>query len=390
MALKLTTILGARPQFVKASALSRRVAQLNAEGAAIEETIVHTGQHYDQGMSDVFFSELAIPQPTLRLAAAGDDRAGRFAAMVSGLGDFLGRARPDVVLVFGDTDTTLAGALTASQLGIPVAHVEAGLRSYNRTMPEETNRVLTDHISRFLFCPTTTAVANLAAEGIFEGRNVGEGRSVGDGRGADDARVLVSLCGDIQLETLRHYAAASRLAPGIREQVHGLTRGGPYALATIHRAESTADAHRLGQLLLGVKRVARRLPVIIPLHPGTRKKMDEHGLDLDDPRVLALPPVGFLDMIALLDGASLVMTDSGGLQKEAFFLRTPCLTLRRETEWVELVELGCNRVCGVEAEAIDRGAALMLEKACDWSAAPYGAGDTSLIVLETLSAAFTR
>lgn len=378
MSLKLTTILGARPQFVKASALSRRVARLNAEGAAIEETIVHTGQHYDQEMSDVFFSELAIPRPTLRLAAAGDDRAGRFAAMVSGLGDFLGRVRPDVVLVFGDTDTTLAGALTASQLGIPVAHVEAGLRSYNRTMPEETNRVLTDHISRFLFCPTTTAVTNLAAEGIT------------DGKGTGAERVHVSLCGDIQLETLRHYAAASRLAPEIGEQVRALTKGGSYALATIHRAESTADAHRLGQLLLGLKRVARRLPVVIPLHPGTRKKMEEHGLDLDDPRVLVLPPVGFLDMIALLDGASLVMTDSGGLQKEAFFLRTPCLTLRRETEWVELVELGCNRICGVEAEAIDRGAALMLEKACDWSATPYGAGGTSRIVLETLSAAFTR
>jgi len=376
MTFRLTTILGARPQFVKASALSRGVARFNARGAAIEETIVHTGQHYDQEMSDVFFAELDIPRPTLRLAATGRDRAARFGAMVAGLGEFLGRVRPDVVLVFGDTDTTLAGALAASQLGIPVAHVEAGLRSFNRAMPEETNRVLTDHASRLLFCPTDTAVANLAAEGIVHGQ------------GPDG--VIVSLCGDIQLETLRHYAAASRLGPEIGAQVHALTRGGPYALATVHRAESTADASLLGQILLGLKRVARRLPVVIPLHPGTRRKMEEHGLDLDDPRVLVLPPVGFLDMIALLDGASLVMTDSGGLQKEAFFLRTPCLTLRRETEWVELAELGCNLVCGVEARAIDRGAALMLEKAYDWSAAPYGAGDTSRIVLETLSAAFAR
>ncbi|BCS89175.1 non-hydrolyzing UDP-N-acetylglucosamine 2-epimerase [Pseudodesulfovibrio sediminis] len=366
--MKIVTILGARPQFVKASALSRGVAALNREGNSITESIVHTGQHYDIDMSDVFFSELNIPRPKLKLAASASDRTLRFSEMLAGLSPFLLQEKPDVVLVFGDTDTTLAGALAASHLSIPVAHVEAGLRSFNTAMPEETNRVLTDHMASYLFCPTTTAITNLAHEGI-----------------ADSDSIKVVQCGDIQLETLKHYAQTSEPNPALKQQLDTLAgENGQFALVTLHRAENTSDRGRLSGMLDGIRKVAKSLPVVFPVHPGTRKKMQEFGLPLEDENILLLHPVGFLDMIGLLKRASLVMTDSGGLQKEAYFLQTPCVTLRRETEWVELVEHGFNDLAGVEAESIATSVKSMLNKQYDWGHTLYGKGDTSHVILETL------
>lgn len=374
MSLNLTTILGARPQFIKASSLSRGVKKLNGQRMTIQETIVHTGQHYDIEMSDVFFSELEIPQPALKLTASSQSRPERFAEMMAGLGPFLKENKPDVVLVFGDTDTTLAGAICASQLGIPLAHVEAGLRSFNKAMPEETNRVLTDHASQFLFCPTKTAVRNLSKEGIP--RHTHE---------TSDTRVQVVQCGDIQLETLRHYAQKSTHTPRLKSRLATfLKQNEPFALATLHRAENTASRQQLEQILRGISAVSDILPVILPLHPGTRKKMQKHGLRLTGKRILTLPPLGFLDIIELLKKTSLVMTDSGGLQKEAYFMNKPCLTLRKETEWSELVEYGFNEITGVNEVSILKGAEKMLSKRYDWSCSLYGNGDTARTILEIL------
>ncbi|MBI9079210.1 MAG: UDP-N-acetylglucosamine 2-epimerase (non-hydrolyzing) [Pseudodesulfovibrio sp.] len=373
MSLRLTTILGARPQFIKASALSRRIASMNEKGASILESIIHTGQHYDLEMSDIFFSELDIPHPALKLAVSSTDRPERFSTMMAGLSPFLKTEKPDVVLVFGDTDTTLAGALTASQLGIPVAHVEAGLRSFNKSMPEETNRILTDHIAQFLFCPSTTAMENLANEGMLP-----------KGVKTDSSARIVQ-CGDIQLETLQFYSTKSAPRPAITATINNFTGGKErFALATVHRAESTGNKHRLEKILNGIEKTATIIPVILPLHPGTRSKMKEYGIGLDNPRILVLPPQGFLDMIELLKRASLIMTDSGGLQKEAYFMKTPCLTLREETEWVELVKHGFNAIAGINATAIRDKAGEMLERTYQWDQSLYGKGDTSRIVLETL------
>lgn len=372
MSLKIAIILGARPQFIKASALSRSIHELNKDGASISEIIVHTGQHYDIEMSDIFFNELQIPQPTVRLTTSSRERPERLGEMLNGLSRFFKSQNPDVALVFGDTDTTLSGALCASQLGIPVAHVESGLRSFNREMPEENNRILTDHISQFLFCPTEAAVLNLRKEGIFEKKN------------SKSIRIVQS--GDIQLETLRHYAFNNTPAPGLLSKLKKFLKPNePFALATIHRAENTKDKHRLNHLLQGIKSVSNSLlPVVIPLHPRTRQKIQEYGLNLKAPRILNLPPQGFLNIIELLKKTSLVMTDSGGLQKEAYFMRKPCITLREETEWRELVEHGFNRLVGFNTTSILEGATKMLEGRYNWTLPLYGKGNTAEVILKTL------
>ncbi len=312
------TIVGARPQFIKAAALSRA----NAASGALREIIVHTGQHGDANMSDVFFAELDVPAPAINLGIAGGSHGEMTGRMLAALENWMIDHRPDAVLVYGDTNSTLAGALAAAKLGIPIAHVEAGLRSGNRRSPEEINRVLVDHLARWLFCPTKASVANLAFEGITRG---------------------VSHTGDVMFDVMLHTLSRARAASGIVERL-GLNSGS-YAVATVHRAEATDDKVQLANVFAYLVQLAVTRPIIMPLHPRTAKALAGSGIATDGIRMIE--PLGYLDMIRLVDGAHEVLTDSGGLQKEAYFLRKPCVTLRAETEWVETIDAGWNRLWSV-------------------------------------------
>ena len=312
---KIVTIVGARPQFVKAATLSRAFAAAGDLG----ETMIHTGQHFDPEMSAVFFRELGIPAPAHHLDIHGGHHGAMTGRMLEAIERVLLAEAPDWVLVYGDTNSTLAGALAAAKLNLPVAHVEAGLRSFNRRMPEEINRVLTDHVSRLLFCPTRTAVANLAAEGITQG---------------------VHAVGDVMYDATLDALGRARTGSAILDTL-GLAPGS-YLLATIHRAENTDSRAALSAVLNAVRAEAAGRPVVLPLHPRTRQAAERFGLGLDGLTVIA--PVGFLDMTRLLGDCAAVLTDSGGVQKEAYFHRKPCVTLRSETEWVETVECGWNRL----------------------------------------------
>jgi UDP-GlcNAc3NAcA epimerase len=311
--MKITTVIGARPQFIKAAPVSRALARVG-----LTERVIHTGQHYDADMSDIFFAELSVPAPAHQLGIHGGSHGAMTGRMLVGIEQVLLRERSDLVLVYGDTNSTMAGALAAVKLHIPVAHVEAGLRSFNRAMPEEINRVVTDHVSALLFCPTRHSVEQLAREGIANGVH-----HVGDVM--YDA--IVAFCDVAQ----RRSSVLPRLA---------LTHGN-YSVATIHRAENTDDPERLARCLRLLREEATQ-PVVLPIHPRTRQAVERHGLDLDGLR--AIEPLGYLDMIALVGGCAGVYTDSGGLQKEAYFLRKPCVTMRDETEWVETVSHGWNRL----------------------------------------------
>lgn len=316
------TVVGARPQFIKAAPLARALA-----AAEIRETLVHTGQHYDANMSDVFFSELGIPAPAHMLEIGGTSHGDMTGRMLEAIEPILLADRPDAVVVFGDTNSTLAGALAAVKLGIPVAHVEAGLRSFNRRMPEEINRVVTDHVAEILFCPSEVSRHNLAAEGIV--RNV-------------------HVIGDVMAEAAA--LAAELVAADPRRYLPAALRGSlpeEYALLTLHRAENIDEPARLAALVEAINRVER--PVIFPIHPRCEKALARHGLAAQN-HVTLLPPQPYLAMTALLHAAACVVTDSGGLQKEAYWAKKPCLTLRGETEWVETVAEGWNALVTEPAE----------------------------------------
>ena len=317
--MRLVTVVGARPQFVKAAVVARALARRDE----IDHKLIHTGQHFDQRMSAQFFEELAIPEPDHNLAISGGHHGQMTGRMMEGIEQVLLEDRPDAVLVYGDTNSTLAGALAATKMHIPVYHVEAGLRSFNRRMPEEINRVLTDHVSELLFCPTTTAVDNLQAEGIEDG---------------------VRLIGDVMFDATIFAKSLARERSTIVDEA-GL-EDGAYVLLTLHRAENTDDPERLAALCRFIETEANGRPVVFPVHPRTRQAFARHGLKPTD--VTMIEPVGYVDMHRLLAGAALVMTDSGGLQKEAYFHRVPCLTLRDETEWVETIEAGWNRLWSAE------------------------------------------
>ncbi|MCL5742894.1 MAG: UDP-N-acetylglucosamine 2-epimerase (non-hydrolyzing) [Acidobacteria bacterium] len=314
--MKIVTVVGARPQFIKAAPVSRALAQ-----AGIGECLLHTGQHYDREMSDVFFEELGLRAPDLNLNVGSSSHAEQTAAMLVGIERAILEQKPDWVLIYGDTNSTLAGAVAAAKLHVPVAHVEAGLRSFNRRMPEEINRVVADALSSLLFVPTETARKNLQHEGVPDDRIVRTG----------DVMLDVTLM--FREVALSRSRILERL--GIREK--------SYVLATVHRAENTDDPARLQAILAGLTQVGRELPVVFPVHPRTRKTIQALGFSTDGIRLIE--PVGFLDMMRLEMGAEVIATDSGGVQKEAFFHRVPCVTLREETEWVESVELGWNRLC---------------------------------------------
>jgi UDP-GlcNAc3NAcA epimerase len=319
--MKIVSVVGARPQFVKAAAVSR---QLRAKH---QEVLVHTGQHYDYAMSGVFFEGLDLPAVDINLGVGSGSHAAQTGAMLEGIERVLLEQRPDWVLVYGDTNSTLAAALAASKLHVPVAHVESGLRSYNRRMPEEINRVVADHVSRLLFCPSDTAAANLAAEGISS---------------------HVHVVGDVMLDVLEWARRRSELDPSpILERLGMPERS--YLLATVHRSENTDDLERLSSIVAAFNSLEE--PIVFPVHPRTRKALSSAGVALRS-HVHLIEPLGYLDMIRVTDQARLVLTDSGGLQKEAYWLGVPCVTLRDETEWVETVDAGWNTLTGSNSQKI--------------------------------------
>ena len=321
--MKIMTIVGARPQFIKAAVVSRAFEEHRPD---VQEIIVHTGQHYDANMSDVFFDELEIPRPDYNLGIGGGTHGQNTGRMMEKLEGLMMDVQPDWVLVYGDTDSTLAGALAASKLHIPVAHVEAGLRSFNRRMPEEINRVLTDHIADILFAPTETGRTNLLNEGIAEGK--------------------IKLVGDVMYDASLFYKAKAR-KPKLPVEMD--IQGGDFVLCTIHRAENTDDPQRLKDIFQGVG--ASEEQVILPMHPRTKAKVGDFGIGIPE-NVRVIDPVGYLEMVWLEANCRCVATDSGGVQKEAYFFEKPCITMRNETEWVELVEAGWNVLVGANSEKI--------------------------------------
>lgn len=322
--MKVISIIGARPQFIKAAVVSRAL-----KTTKVEEYVIHTGQHYDEQMSRVFFEELEMPSPQVNLGVGSGSQGQQTARMLEGLERVIVQVKADLVLLYGDTNSTLAGALVSAKMHIPIAHVEAGLRSGNRLMAEEINRIVTDHLSSLLFCPTETAVLNLRREGIAQG---------------------VHLVGDVMLDAVLWAATVARRRSRALERF-GLEEG-HYVVATVHRAENTDDPQCLVNIVGALEEVAFHETVIFPVHPRTRKCIANSNLQPTACKLLMIDPVGYLDMVALTQSARLVMTDSGGLQKEAYWLRVPCVTLRRETEWIETVQSGWNILAGVDRERI--------------------------------------
>jgi UDP-GlcNAc3NAcA epimerase len=324
--MKIISVVGARPQFIKLSALSRELRKRH------REIILHTGQHYDEELSRVFFSELSIPEPDYNLGIGSAEHGDQTGRMLKGIEEVLLFEKPDWVIVYGDTNSTLAGALAAAKQNIPVAHAEAGLRSFKRSMPEEINRVLTDQVSSLLFCPTKTSVRNLKKEGITKG---------------------VHLVGDVMYDSLRQHIRRAEKISGIMKELKLSKKA--FLLATIHRAENTDkkdNLKKIAGILCGLDQ-----KTVFPMHPRTRRSLSDFNLlgKLEsDPHLLLIDPVSYLDMLVLEKNANCVLTDSGGVQKEACFLRTPCLTLRQETEWVETVKSGWNFVSGLKLEVVRR------------------------------------
>lgn len=325
---KILTIIGSRPQFVKASAVSRIFR--NGYIGQLQEILVHTGQHFDENMSKVFFDDLDIPIPKYNLEISGGHHGAMTGRMLESVEKVLIEERPDWVLVYGDTNSTLAGALAAAKLHIPVAHVESGLRSFNMRMPEEVNRIVTDRLSTLLFCPTDTAVKNLKTEGLVSG---------------------VENVGDVMYDVALFYQEKARRQSKVLDSL--LVTKGDFALATCHRAENTDDPTRLEEIVAALSNLSEKLNVVLPLHPRTKKLLFDTGFSEKLGKVKVVDPLPFLDMIALEQDARLILTDSGGVQKEAFFYGVPCITMRDETEWVETVELGWNRLVGASSVAID-------------------------------------
>jgi len=364
--MKIITVVGARPQFIKAAAVSRAIEEFNqtvSTGERIEEVLVHTGQHYDDNMSDVFFKEMQIPVPRYHLGIGGGTHGAMTGRMLESLEGLMLEEKPDVVLVYGDTNSTLAGALAAAKLHIPVAHVEAGLRSFNMQMPEEVNRILTDRVSHWLFCPTETAVNNLKREGVGEWLGV-----------------QVHNVGDVMYDAALFYRKQARAGQTVAELLERCRDG--FYMVTVHRQENTDDAGRLMNIMTALKEIAEKTPVILPIHPRTKKELTGTGIGIEN--IVCIDPVGYFDMICLLDNCRAVFTDSGGVQKEAYFFRKPCITLRDETEWVELVEHGYNCLVGAERERIIVAEKEFVQQVRDYSISLYGDGRAGEKIIELI------
>jgi len=363
--MRVVTIVGARPQFVKLAPVSRAMADGSVTGGEpIEDIIVHTGQHYDAGMSDVFFEELEIPKPGVHLGVGSGSHGAQTAAMLEGIENTLSEHRPDMVVIYGDTNSTLAGAIAAAKLRIPIAHIEAGLRSFNRDMPEEINRILSDHASDLLFAPTETAMRNLETENL-------------------DNRAINS--GDVMLDAVQFNLGLAEQRSRILEELD--LSDADYAVATLHRPVNT-DGENLQKLLDTLNTIASDRPVVFPVHPRTVARLKDSGDWRAVPQLRIIEPLGYLDMLKLLKNARLLLTDSGGMQKEALFVETPCVTLRDETEWPETIEAGGNILTGADParilEAVDRWlgtAAAQAGSKDSASSRPFGDGHAAAAIV---------
>lgn len=353
--MKILTVVGARPQFVKAAALSRAFSNY----AEIQEKIVHTGQHYDENMSEIFFREMDIPTPHYHLNINGLSHGAMTGQMLEGIEKIIQTEVPDIVLVYGDTNSTLAGALAAKKLHIQVAHVEAGLRSFNNKMPEEINRILTDRISDYLFCPTKAAVDNLNKEGF---KNF-------------DCQIVKT--GDVMEDAAMYYAKKAAAKSSIIQNLK--LQDSRFILATIHRAENTDVPERLSQIIKVLEEVNQRYPVVMPIHPRTRKILQQQNIA---PSFMMIDPVGYFDMIMLLKNCHIVLTDSGGLQKEAYFFNKFCITLREQTEWVELVEHGYNALAGKDFNSISTEVEEFSKKEFIKKSKLYGGGKATIRIAD--------
>jgi UDP-GlcNAc3NAcA epimerase len=356
--MKIITVIGARPQFVKSAVVSRALLNINN----IEEILVHTGQHFDKNMSDVFFEEMEIPNPQYNLNINGLSHGAMTGQMLQGVEDLCIKEKPDFVMVYGDTNSTIAGALAAKKMGIGVIHIEAGLRSFNRSMPEEINRILTDSISDILFCPTDTSISNLNNEGIRNGI------------------VKVIKNGDVMQDAAIYYADKSEERSTIMKQM-GL-RSNNFVLATLHRQENTDDLNRLTAIIKAFNNIAKEVQLIIPLHPRTRKTIERENISTN---FSIIDPVGYFDMLELLKNCKMVLTDSGGLQKEAYFFNKYCITLRNETEWVELIQNGYNQLAGADTAKILELFRMFSNMKFNKHIELYGGGRAAEIISETLT-----
>lgn len=354
---KIATIVGARPQFVKAAVVSRALKQFES---AAEEKIIHTGQHFDANMSDIFFEELDIPRPHFHLGVGGGTHGQNTGRMLEKIEAVLLEEKPSVVLVYGDTDSTLAGTLAAVKLHIPVAHVEAGLRSFNKKMPEEINRILTDHAANILFTPTSTATNHALAEGI--------------------AKERIQQAGDVMYDAAIYYSAKAEAGSNILQQLSLFSK--QFILTTLHRAENVDDKKRLQQIFNGLAK--SNMPVVLPMHPRTKKRLHEFGIALPA-NINIIEPIGYFDMIVLEKHAAIIATDSGGVQKEAYFHKTPCVTMRDETEWVELLECGANIITGADESKIEAAIKKSLGTNSHIFNTPlYGNGDAGMLIAKAI------
>jgi len=359
--MKIVTIVGARPQFVKAAVVSRAITEQNAKASdnQVDELIVHTGQHFDENMSDVFFNQMNIPKPHYNLEINSLSHGAMTGKMLEKIEEVLLKEKPDWVLVYGDTNSTLAGALAAKKLHIKIAHVEAGLRSFNMQMPEEINRILTDRISDILFCPTQTAIDNLKNEGY------------------DAIDIEQVKCGDVMFDAAMYYKSQARKPEELNIDAN-------FVLSTIHRQENTDNPEKLAAIFDALTIIAKKKKVVLPMHPRTLKKLDEYNIVPTD-NIIILKPVGYFEMIWMLSNCELVITDSGGLQKEAFFFKKPCITVRDQTEWVELLESKVNFLTGHHTDRIIETYELIQNTQINFDLNLYGIGKTGESIVKELS-----
>lgn len=375
---KIITVIGARPQIIKASALSRIIETEFSD--QLTQILVHTGQHYDENMSAVFFDELGIPASDFNLKVGSSSHAVQTAKIMEGIESLIFSEKPDGVLVYGDTNSTIAAALAASKLEVPVIHVEAGLRSFNKSMPEEINRILCDHVSTLLFCPTQSGIDNLAKEGF----------SLEDRQKATIDSPIVYACGDIMFDNSLHFSTVSDSKSTMLADLDLQENG--FVLVTIHRNANTDDAARLNAIFSALLRLQETtgLKIVLPLHPRTTKMMEQllsdeiHAKLTDNKQVMLIPPAGFLDIIALEKNAKLIVTDSGGLQKEAFFFQKPCVVLRPETEWIEIVQNGNAILADADEERILNAALKLIDKTDFSFPALFGDGNAARFIAQKI------